>query len=353
MSDVLKTPPRLLKKKPGPAPKGKCIDCSKPVSTRLKRCDECAGKETRQALDAQKHKTFYRALTGEALKFPDQRFSMRGEFFYECYSQDEVSPSVSCGEFLEVLLALLHSRPDYVRENEVHRYAALIDNFKQFESRLFDAPVRAVQALPLSQLRAALDQWVHIWAREHNSQSPLLPSFVLDAGRFIEAHAWGRKFGDWTGRNNFRLKAIIRGWVADHNDLDTDKSLKKHVSESLRRTLVRVEIPAGVRLRDVRSQKIVHEGGCAYFGIERCHLSESVYEGEELTFEEDSPPRHDIAAEFQFPAIYWSNECVQDLLADREVSFQRREARVPARLIAATWGHATRTWTAVPSWRLD
>jgi hypothetical protein len=175
---------------------------------------------------------------------------------------------------------------------------------------------------------------------------------MLDTGRFIEAHAWGREFHD-QANGSWEIKPLVEGMEDQRSRGLDDAKLKKEVTSLFRGLLVCLQIPPGSRIKDARSGAIVADAGTAYFSIERCHLSTGLYDDIDLEVEEDNPPKHDVSEEFRLRGKLWSKEAAEALLrTDR--GFPYEEHRLPRLEVPGRWITAEltpeRTWKEVPRW---
>jgi hypothetical protein len=161
----------------------------------------------------------------------------------------------------------------------------------------------------------------------------------LDAARFIEAHARGRRFNLYEGES-WEILPLARDLEAHpYGGLDGDKRMKSEITSGLRGAIARAEVPRGARLGNVRTKEIVAREGPIFVQIERCHLSSGL--GTEiihLEIIEDAPMRHDVASEFSLLASFWPATAISQLLdkGDLTSSYRRQNLFVPGRWITAT-----------------
>lgn len=180
-----------------------------------------------------------------------------------------------------------------------------------------------------------------------------MPTFVLDAGRFIETHVWGRYFYD-RGNETWEITPLVEGMEEQRSPggLD-DVQLKKEITRAFGRLLVRLQIPEGTRMKNIRSKTIAAGAGTAYLSIERCHLSSGIYDDIDLEIEEDNSPRHDVSEEFQLRGKLWPREAVEALLeGNHEFAYNEHrllKVEVPGRWIRAELT-AEHTWRDMPRW---
>jgi hypothetical protein len=208
-----------------------------------------------------------------------------------------------------------------------------------------------VTDLPIRDIGLALRSWVESALR--NNSFSLMPTFVLDAGRFIETHVWGRHFHD-RGNQAWDIRPLVEGMEEQRSPRGLDDSqLKKEITKAFAGLLVRLQIPEGSRVKNVRSETIAAGAGTAYLAIERCHLSSGIYDYIDLEIEEDNYPRHDVSEEFQLRGKLWPREAVEALLEGNH-EFPYNEHRllrveVPGRWITAELT-SERTWRDMPRW---
>jgi hypothetical protein len=291
---------------------------------------------------------------------PEVHISAR--FVYECVRgiiAQPLDPERQVGEFLDLLLGALEARPAYVHPSDLPRYAALVRRFRASMYHDWKDPV-PVASLPLVRLHVALNEWLRGVLRE--ASDPLMPSFCLDAARFIEAHAHGRFFD--AERENWELRPMVSN--AGHHwefEVSRDQRLKREITSAVKGQIVRCAIPQGFRIFDVRSQTVVAASGEAFVEIVRCHLSQGfgVDYGEHLVIQDETTLRHDIAEEFRFLANYWPPLYVGQLRRGEICAYQQEadlhRVQIPARWITGWLDYSRRPdsgsvplWEAVPTW---
>lgn len=293
---------------------------------------------------------------------PLPRAHISARFVYECTRgifAKPLRPENEVGEFLDLLLGVLEARPEYIHPADLPRYATLIRHFRASVHRDWSEPT-PVASLPLGRLGFALSEWVNSVLRE--SDDPLMPSFCLDAARFIEAHAHGREFS--SQREQWGLVPMVSGversWTSD---LHRDQQLKRGITSAVKGLIVRCAIPTGCRIFDKRGKVVVAESGEGYIEIVRCHLSQGfgVEYSEHLMVQEDAPGRHDIADEFRFLANYWPPASIGELRRGEACPYRYEadlhQVEIPARWMSA-WldfssvreSGSVPLWESVPAW---
>jgi hypothetical protein len=263
------------------------------------------------------------------------RMHVSARFIYECTPDrfnDFLTPESSCSALIDRLLGVLAARPGYLHPKDAARYAALIRTFQRFEG-----VHGAVADLPLRRLWVVLRDWVG--DALNADESLLVPTFVLDAARFIEAHAYGRDFYVYGG-DSWEIKSLVKGLESPRSDeLGNDRRLKGEITSGIRGLLVRADVPAGARIVHRSTKEQVAGPGTLFVQLERCHLSSGL--GSDVThleIVEDAPMRHDVAEEFVFLCCFWPGSAVAELIDDGELkgTYRRENLYMPGRLINAT-----------------
>ena len=214
--------------------------------------------------------------------------------------------------------------------------------------------------LTLQRLGIALEAWIYS-ALHHNSFS-LMPTFLLDTARFVEAHAWGRSFYPGIDREQWEIRPLVGGMDdRQRYSMDHDTRLKREITSGMRGMIVRFRVPPDARLLEDGKEPVVAGPVDAFLAIERCHLSsgpESNLWMRRLEVLEDHPMRHDIGEEFRLLGRLWRREAVEELVAGK--THEHRHARsykleVPGRWITATLQKPSEadlppSWGDVPRW---
>lgn len=285
-------------------------------------------------------------------QIPEMRVS--GRFVYEASSEIFGKPLRSdrpCGMLFDRLLGVVAARPPYLHTSDAARYAALIQRLQSFVG--FSGPVAD---LPLERLHGALSAWVNDAIRR--DESLLMPSYVLDAARFVEAHAYGRDFGLYGG-DTWEIKPLVEGLEGSSSELNTDRRLKSEITTGLRGTLVRLELPQGARVVSGRTKELIVSAGPVFAQVERCHLSSGL--GPDtvgLEIIEEVPMRHDVAEEFRIVGVFWPSAAVAELISEGGLkkTYRRQNLYVPGRFVNATLEPVDDGppeplhWVNAPSW---
>jgi hypothetical protein len=212
--------------------------------------------------------------------------------------------------------------------------------------------------MPVQRLWVALHDWVG--DALNADEGLLVPTFVLDAARFIEAHAYGRDFFVYGG-DSWEIQPLAEGLENSRSDeLDNDRRLKGEITSGLRGLLVRAEVPIGARIVNRRTKEQVVGPGSLFVQLERCHLSSGL--GPDIThleIVEDAPMRHDVAEEFSFLGCFWPGSAVAELIEEGELksAHRRQNLYMPGRLINAMLEAVDEDkyppvlhWVDVPPW---
>ena len=337
---------------------GNCLDCGAVIPTRLQRCEVCkekvevAAKQARVRAEQNIHTL--RTISGELIEVPLPRIHVTERFIYEAtvYAEQRLTPEKPSRLLLDRLLALAFKRPGYLRQADAHRYASLIHAFGRHElDHGWGADRRRslVADLPIGKIDMALRNWVESTLRDDGC--PLMPTFVLDAGRFIEAHVRGHIEYPW-GRQAWEIKSFVDGIDEDRSSRLDDRRIKREITSAVGGILVRLCVPVGCRIKDQATQAVTTEPGQAYLSIERCHLSSGLYDDTDLEVEEDNRPVHDIGEEFMVRGRLWPAPAIEALLQKSDYQFNERslpKVEVPGRWISA-WLDENLDWQDVPSW---
>jgi hypothetical protein len=345
---------------PKRGPEGRCVDCGTAIPSKAARCAVCKTKAESQARAAKQREEnnirSFRTLNGQLIDLPLPRMHVSEAFVYtpSSFTIGKITPDQPCEVLLDKLIGVVFAKPGYLQADDVCRYASLIHEFKKFAvDRGWGTTRKSVYVtdLPIRDIGSALRHWVESTLRNHSLS--LMPTFVLDAGRFIETHVWGRHF---YGRGNeaWEITPLVEGMEEPRSSggLD-DAQLKKEITTAFARLLVRLQIPEGFRIKNVRSETIADSGGTAYLSIERCHLSSGIYDDIDLEIEGDNSPKHDVSEEFQLRGKLWSREAVEALLqGSHEFPYDEHrllKVEVPGRWITAELTREC-TWREVPRW---
>jgi hypothetical protein len=280
---------------------------------------------------------------------------VQGSFVYSVSSlgRAELKLEDPCGRFLDQLLGVVFARPAYLRPEDVHRYASLIQYFRAFRVAMGWGENRTELSagnVPLQRLGWALARWVE--AERFGAPFSLMPTFALDAARFIQTHACGRHF--WAQQNeSWEIRPMVPALPEERlNDLD-DPRMKKDITQGFAGMIVTLDIPDGCRVRDCRTKAVLAEPGTACFSIERCHLSSGIYDHTDAEVEEDRPPKHDVATEFELRGKLYPVAVVEAIRKGDHRMWEQKhgfpQLEVPGRWITA-YLEPDGQWVPVPRW---
>jgi hypothetical protein len=283
-----------------------------------------------------------------------------------------LGPADTCGRFIDILLGVLASAPEYVRSSDAGRHAAMLLEFRRFEfddHRRGQEPVKApVATAPVTECHFAARQWVSAYLGSENH--PLMSTFAVDTVRFMQAHALGQYQSGVTGPM-WRIERMFdRPTTSGRRGPDEwgiiDQDLKRDITSVVGGLWVEAQVGEKCRVfdRDERARPILESGDRFLFRIHRCHLSQSFSEFPALEVEEDDPPPIDIAGDDEFYgslALGASGGAIQPFAAaetdvlelGRQLRF-KREFRIAPRWITAALLHRDRKLVRlpVPAWSL-
>ena len=218
--------------------------------------------------------------------------------FGEGFSQDS-----KCGDFLETLVGILASEPEYLRTCDLPRHIGLIHEFGTFQFLPFrfwgEDQVIPVSQASLIEIKNALEWWVNHLVRRH--ENILMPSFALDTGSLIVAHLDGKYLDSGHGR-----LARLEGLLPEEERWGLDwpsKSEKREVTERIKGFAVRAVVPDDERLMYLgRDTPLLFQGDEFLYVIDRCHLSSSVSHTVHAYPSETAGPEYELE-KFLFPGF--------------------------------------------------
>jgi hypothetical protein len=241
--------------------------------------------------------------------------SRDGHVLYEwSFGTQPLTSRARCGQLLDRLLDVLDAKPPYLHPKERARYTVLLPKLKAFEVMGWSAEERSIPVadLPLDRMHGALKSWLYSALR--NGEGSLMPTFVLDAARFVEAHAWGRTFYPEVGDEIWEIAPLLTSRRKYWPDtLNSDKGLKGRVTAGLRDLIVRFAMPRGSRLIDERMRQTLAGPNKGWAAVHRWHLSDGFFdEGVSLDAVEDRPMQHDVDEEFKLRVSLRSKDAVAE-----------------------------------------
>lgn len=286
-----------------------CTDCQSAIRNNQRRCDTCNDRDrNRRAWEANAQTFMTTSGVACARPLPPTTFKRVTEFTTGRFNR--LTSADTCGALADAILGALFAGPPYVRADDVRRYAAWVEDFRnhKFGRSVWSRRETGVADVPLEFLCPALRAWVEDAAFRSNDRndrnarnaSPLNPSLALATADFIYNHAAGFERYDDDG---WRLLPFLDDAAAAHTKSARpycDTSLKREITERLGRLLVRAVVPAGAYGWKLGQDVWALNAGDAFvFQIIRCHLSMGV--GDYIhTSVHDTPVAFDIAANFEF-----------------------------------------------------
>ncbi|MEX0655791.1 MAG: hypothetical protein WD534_18185 [Phycisphaeraceae bacterium] len=297
------------RRQPKRRPESTCAQCGTSITTRQTYCQACRAKQQAERERQAQNIHCWRTPEGERVERPVERVWVSRELVFNTgFMPGRHGVPATCKALLDHLIGLVLSHPPYVRDTDVHRYASLLDAYKNYFVRLPQQGAADWQGkiadLPIQAIDWPAVEWVRSYfGKEHH---PLMASYALDAVRFVEAHVRGRHWrqsNDSRQQENARIPAMLEH-LEERRELfgQTESSgFKRAMTErNMRRLLVRAEIPAGGRMVGAQNAEALPAGTAFLFLIDRCHLSSRVTDDDVLAPEEDDAPLYDIAEEFAF-----------------------------------------------------
>ena len=351
------TPQPSAKRKP----QGKCKQCGTAILTRLTYCPECKVQVAAAADRAARNMHRFRATTGEVRDLSLPKPWIHQTMVFELHPPGGRRPTLAdpCGAFLDTLLGIVFERPPYVHPDDVCRYAAWIDAFRQYTHRDYTGPKPRdvpVERLPLSRLHAALGNWVR--DELHNRGGHVLgPTWAIDAANFIHAHAFG-EYDIGYHRLPWRIQGLIdceRAARGERFELNHDSYFKNEMTRVLKDTWVRCRVPEGGSVPDRDARETVYRAGDSFiFVIMRCHLTQGNGSEPPATLMKVPARDYDIAADLEFRGFVLAGLDSERTALEGYDNRQSYPAIVPLRWIthARLWNENDRRdeFVAVPNW---
>ena len=204
-----------------------------------------------------------RSLNGKKIERTLPRAFGRATYGTSFKGFEKPTCSDDCASFLDQLLGVILSRPAYIHPSDVCRYASLVYEFSTAEVSDPHAPSKPaspVATMPIEQLDVALNAWIKSYVA-HQADS-LLPTFVLDAARLIQAHAWGESLP--AEEAEWKLEPMIAGKRGQHIAFP-DHRMMHDISSSVSKLMVSLVIPHGCRVRQSDGKLVRKEGDLALF----------------------------------------------------------------------------------------
>src|SRR4029453_16639504 len=172
-------------------------------------------------------------------------------------------------------------------------------------------------------------------------------SFVLDAARFIEAHAYGRTFHNQ--ERPWRIEPLLEQFSDKKIGMLEEATLKGDITRALTGTVAAIRVPPGCCIRD--NETLISLVDCeltAYVTIERCHLTgdfgASIQDSHAW---EADPPQHDVSEEFRLRGKLLPVDMAEHLLQIGRYGCRWPKSlpvlNVPGRWITSYWTRQSRS----------
>jgi hypothetical protein len=240
-------------------PEHKCERCSIPVGARKRWCPSCVVEIAKEKLNV-KPFTHRRTVFSSSFNGPQPR---------------TINDPLDL--FLDCLIALCRSEPEYLRARDAARYIAFMQDLKQFWTRDYWAGRSAVAAgMPTKDLKQILPDWIRSYFSD--DISGLMPHYALDTAEFIQAMTHGYSED---GPERWGITPVF-GPAFQRLDITggMDRTFKRDFT---RRISLRVQavVPQNVTVSqhlylegDMQHPVVLGSGDTFQFAVERCHLSE-------------------------------------------------------------------------------
>jgi hypothetical protein len=276
-------------------PEHKCERCSTPVGARKRWCPSCVVEIAKEKQNV-KPFTHRRTVFSSSFNGPQPR---------------TIKDPLDL--FLDCLIALCRSEPEYLRAQDAARYIAFMQDLKQFWTRDYWAGRSAVAAgMPIKDLKQILPDWIRSYFSD--DISGLMPHYALDTAEFIQAMTHGYSVD---GPERWEIAPVF-GPAFQRLDITggMDRTFKRDFT---RRISLRVQavVPQNVTV----SRHLCLEGGMQHpvvlgsgetfqFGVERCHLVEDRGAGRTHFVVSPDPalPRFHLRTGFEFAGHMFSDD---------------------------------------------
>ncbi len=227
---------------------------------------------------------------------------------FEVHDNADFRLKSNAGHFLDYLLQLCKTPPEYVHPQDASRYEILLRLLKRFEFPDFEnflpGKVRnlIVGNTTIDRMcRVALLQWVKNYLRSSNDVYPLMAHYALDAAMFVLKHVRGH-IGYGQGNEIFRVKGMVKDaeTLQNFEPLET-RSFKRDFTLNAGGVIAKGTVPEGANISSqTYKEPSYKEGDSFWFRVERCHLSSGIEDHYVYTTAESPERNYDINEEFKF-----------------------------------------------------
>lgn len=298
------------RKAPKRKPEGKCEECGTAISTRYRLCDSCQQAIVQQADDRGRNVKTFIDPAGNATKeavaqvsiFHKTTFELRGAGTI----QPPFDPAHPCSDLLDFLLGVTIKKSAYVRDEDAPRFTSLLRAFRDFKAKVWDKTETVedrVANLPIRCLDDALEYWVRtLFDAQHH---PMMPIYALGLGEFMEPHVFDLPIS-LEDDHPWKIIPVVKSMEYQAGNrvrtlgLLHDSNFKREFSQQINGLQAVVQVPAGAAVYAWDKENPVFSAGDQFpFEILRCHLTKGGFHDHvNLVVKEDSPPRFDIAENF-------------------------------------------------------
>jgi len=342
-----------------------CRQCGKPAKAGDKICEECQAKE--QAAKERKTQNIQEILTlsGQRVDFKASHALARKTIVFELGAGHRLplTPGNTCGEFLDDLISLMLSGPEYILSEHVYLFIAFLHDLAESrcqrrgrhgEVMPDSEPVRS---MPILELGWAVESWLRAMMSSEDRDWYRV-TYGLVTAELIELHAMGElQYGHVHWRVTPMIDIPDTGYGLPMFHF-LDKQFKKAITEAIRNQVVWFQVPNDFKLVDAYGQELtIPEDRNLLLRIRRCHLSEGPTTELVARFEGPIPRGLRFADDIRLPGDLLNNarpetlEALQLYLSGQAIG---TPTNVPAGWVRQTVRIARSTGTIqldpVPTW---
>lgn len=329
-------------------PEGACGECGGAILRRKHYCDVCA------PVVAERERKDKEAAAVRRREEMEGRRNERIVFTVPADIARSLPDEPTCGDLLDVLIALVHTKPSYITQEDQCRYLVLLNELKAYGFIATDWSTESerevwVEELSLTMLDHALRWWIE--SSYDESHHPLMLIYTIDVGVFILAHAYGMyERTDDSPSVSWQLAPLLPAtWP---HGFPYDPMFKASITQRIAGLHVVVKVPPGGRCVWSESSEVEFEAGDAFLArILRCHLSWAGGAPMNLEAVDDSEPRISLSRQFRIPCEILVPVEHDDPLRS---SHLKRRMKVPGRWITHAVADMERgetlQVTPVPEW---
>lgn len=289
-------------------PEGQCSVCGTPLSKTRKVCVECREREALAAERQRKNLRKYRSLSGAEFEIAAEEVSCSKEIQFSSSLRRRgkklFDEKEKAGALLDYLVGLCFAGVEYLTVEDAKRHVVMLNELANFKCRVIPDVNRQRKAIvrdtPIYRLSVAMREWVFSYFSQKDSA--LLPSYALDTACFVEKHMCGTWW--WDPEHCELLPLVQSNERSSRHSREFQAYDKREFTMRMGRVLVLGVVPEGATIRHSHhaddGDRGAAPGRSFAFEIERCHLSEGVYDVEHWLFIQRSKLTYDIGEDCRF-----------------------------------------------------